>query len=75
MPTGVAGDHGKGTPTATGAYSAIASSKPRTDERRMEHALGAITSRGCGQRLQPLAVHMGDQHLVRARGYARAGLR
>ena len=30
----------------TGAYSDISSSEPRTDERRMEHALRAITSRG-----------------------------
>ena len=60
---------------ATGVYSAISSSEPRTDERRMEHALRAITSRRCGQRLQPLAVHMGARHLVRARGDARAALR
>ena len=60
---------------ATGAYSGISSSEPRTDERRMEHALRAITSRGWGQRLQPLAGHMVDRHLVRARGDARAALR
>ena len=60
---------------ATGAYAAISSSEPRTDERRMEHALRAITSRRWGQRLQPLAVHMVAQHLARARGDAAGALR
>ena len=60
---------------ATDAYADISSSEPCADERRMEHALRTITSRRCGQRLQPLAVHMGARHLVRARGDARAALR
>jgi len=60
---------------ATDAYSDISLSEPRTDERRMEHALRAITSHGWGQRLQPLAVHMVDRHLVRARGDACGALR
>jgi hypothetical protein len=60
---------------ATGTYSAISSSEPRTDERRLEHALRAISSHGWGQRLQPLAGHLVDRHLVRARGDARAALR
>jgi hypothetical protein len=57
------------------ADSHVASSEYLAHQRRLEQCLRALQTRGWEQRLQPLATHMIEKRLVRARGDAGAPLR
>jgi hypothetical protein len=48
----------------------VASSDHLAHERCMQQCLRALQTRGWEQRLQPLATHMIEKRLVRARGDA-----
>jgi hypothetical protein len=53
----------------------VSSSDHLAHERRLPPCLHALRARGWEQRLQPLATHMVEKRLVRARGYAGAPVR
>ena len=53
----------------------VSSSDYLAHERRLERCLRALQTHGWEQRMQPLATHMAQQHLVRGRGHVGAPLR
>jgi hypothetical protein len=54
---------------------AVSSPDALAHERRLQQCLRALQTSGWEQRLQPLAAHMVDRRLVRARGDAGAPVR
>jgi hypothetical protein len=59
---------------ATAAYPAVATSERLAAERRMQRASRTINGPGWRQRLVPLAEHMGNHRLIRARSNRGAAL-
>jgi hypothetical protein len=50
------------------ADSPVASSEQLAHQQRLQECLRALSKRGWEQRLHPLATHMVEKRLVRARG-------